>query len=157
MKLSIYKLSGYRHVVQNFVLWRIAELFKTAIGPLLYFLFTRLYTSEISNLIGCLILAHCIILCLKPCLWIKGLCWGYESLTLDLWRWVFLEVRQNLIARVICNTYNTLLCFRLHKESFIENMFKKIGFNKQFYYNIYSYYVNEHMAKKKPETWLSIT
>ena len=41
-------------------------MFQTAIRPLLYFLFTRLHTSETSNLIGCLILAHCIIPCLEP-------------------------------------------------------------------------------------------
>jgi hypothetical protein len=54
-------------------------LFKTAstCRSLLYFLFTRLYISETSNFIGCLILAHCITeyleprLCMRICAWLR--------------------------------------------------------------------------------------
>jgi hypothetical protein len=93
--LSIYKHVGYRHVVWTFILiaecricdhatdrqCRLILEIPCCLKPtrsLLYFLFTRLHTSETSNLIGCLILAHCIILYLEPRLWmltyVKGLC-----------------------------------------------------------------------------------
>jgi hypothetical protein len=69
-RLSIYNHGGYRHVVRNFVLmadcricgrvtnrqrrsiFRSLFLFKTAIRPLLYFLFTRLLYIHLKQIIS---------------------------------------------------------------------------------------------------------